>query len=382
MTIRTLVVIGTRPEAIKMAPVVKLLEKDARFANQLCVTGQHQEMLQTMLEVFTLKPDFSFEAMTPNQNLSTLTARLLTYFSQLFSQAQPDIVLVQGDTTTAFVAALAAFYYKIPVGHVEAGLRTKNRYSPWPEEANRTLIGHLACIHFAPTAHARMNLLQEGIDNHAIHVTGNTVIDALYLTLNDLPKQKIRKDLLSLVTHRKYILVTGHRRENFGEGSKSICQALVNIAELHPELDIIYPVHLNPNVQQPVFSLLGNKPNIKLIAPVDYVSFVYLMQSAYLILTDSGGVQEEAPSLGKPVLVMRKDTERPEAVAAGTVELVGTDAPLIVSSVEKLLNNKTCYQTMSEAINPYGDGSAAPRIINALAELFISKKNQQGVTHA
>jgi UDP-N-acetylglucosamine 2-epimerase (non-hydrolysing) len=382
MTIRTLIVIGTRPEAIKMAPVVKLLEKDARFANQICTSGQHQEMLQAMLEVFALKANFSFKTMTPNQNLSTLTARLLDYFSQLFSQEQPDIILVQGDTTTAFVAALAAFYCKIPVGHVEAGLRTKNIYSPWPEEAHRTLIGPLARIHFAPTPHARINLLNEGIASHAIHVTGNTVIDALNMTIRDLHTKKIREDLRKLTQQRQYILVTGHRRENFGYKFKQICLALSTIAKNNPEIDIVYPVHLNPNVQKSVLSILGNTNNIKLIKPLDYVSFVYLMQSAYLILTDSGGIQEEAPSLGKPVLVMRENTERPEAVAAGIVELVGTDPDLIVSRVNKLLHDKSHYQTMSEAINPYGDGSAAPRIINALAELCLSQKNQQGVPHA
>jgi UDP-N-acetylglucosamine 2-epimerase (non-hydrolysing) len=383
MTTRTFVVVGTRPEAIKMAPLILCLEKDTRFSNQLCVTGQHHEMLDSMLQLFDLTPNFAFQAMTHNQNLGTLTARLLQYLTEVFSQNKPDIVLVQGDTTTAFVAALAAFYFKIPVGHVEAGLRTKNLYSPWPEEANRTLIGHLAHIHFAPTAVSRANLLKEGIPSAAIHVTGNTVIDALYTVIQKIDASvalqlELRQRFKILEAHRPFILVTGHRRENFGNGFEQICCALAQIAQSHPEVDIIYPVHLNPNVQKPVMSLLGGIDNIKLIAPVDYVAFVYLMRSCYLILTDSGGVQEEAPSLGKPVLVLRENTERPEAVEAGTVELVGTDVSRIVASVEKLLTNKVYYQKMSEAINPYGDGASAQRIVEALAQLFIS----QGAVHA
>lgn len=369
---KVLLVFGTRPEAIKMAPLaLQLKQQEDCFETRVCVTGQHRQMLDQVLELFNLTPDFDLNLMKPGQTLSDITSGVLKGLEQVFAEWMPDVVLVHGDTATTFAASLAAYYYKISVGHVEAGLRTGDIYSPWPEEANRKLTGALTTYHFAPTQSSYNNLIKENISPENITVTGNTVIDAL-LTV----KEKVENDqeIISqfeqqfdfLDPNKKLILVTGHRRENFGQGFLNICSALANIAKQHPEVQIVYPVHLNPNVQKPVNDLLSDISNIHLIAPQDYLPFVYLMNRSYLILTDSGGIQEEAPSLGKPVLVMRDTTERPEAVDAGTVKLVGTDAALIQQSVIELLENPDLYQTMAAAHNPYGDGTACQQIIHAL----------------
>lgn len=369
---KVLLVFGTRPEAIKMAPLaLQLKQQEDCFETKVCVTGQHRQMLDQVLELFNLTPDFDLNLMKPGQTLSDITSGVLKGLEQVFAEWMPDVVLVHGDTATTFAASLAAYYHKISVGHVEAGLRTGDIYSPWPEEANRKLTGALATYHFAPTQSSYNNLIKENISPKNITVTGNTVIDAL-LTV----KEKVENDqeIISkfgqqfdfLDPNKKLILVTGHRRENFGQGFLNICSALANIAKQHPEVQIVYPVHLNPNVQIPVNDLLSDISNIHLIAPQDYLPFVYLMNRSYLILTDSGGIQEEAPSLGKPVLVMRDTTERPEAVDAGTVKLVGTDAALIQQSVIELLENPDLYQTMAAAHNPYGDGTACQQIIQAL----------------
>jgi UDP-N-acetylglucosamine 2-epimerase (non-hydrolysing) len=369
---KVLLVFGTRPEAIKMAPLaLQLKQQEDCFETRVCVTGQHRQMLDQVLELFNLTPDFDLNLMKPGQTLSDITSGVLKGLEQVFAEWMPDVVLVHGDTATTFAASLAAYYHKISVGHVEAGLRTGDIYSPWPEEANRKLTGALTTYHFAPTQSSYNNLIKENISPENITVTGNTVIDAL-LTV----KEKVENDqeIISqfgqqfdfLDPNKKLILVTGHRRENFGQGFLNICSALANIAKQHPEVQIVYPVHLNPNVQKPVNDLLSDISNIHLIAPQDYLPFVYLMNRSYLILTDSGGIQEEAPSLGKPVLVMRDTTERPEAVDAGTVKLVGTDAALIQQSVIELLENPDLYQTMAAAHNPYGDGTACQQIIQAL----------------
>lgn len=375
---KVLLVFGTRPEAIKMAPLALALLEQKEFDVRICVTGQHREMLDQVLEVFDIKPDHDLDIMKSNQDLFDITALILTKMKDLLTQEKPDIVLVHGDTTTALAAALAAFYSQIPVGHVEAGLRTYNLSSPWPEEANRQLVDRLAKYHFVPTDESKRNLLQEAIEPEKIFVTGNTVIDALLWV-----RQKIKSDgalqesLANLLgkrgcppmrnsKERKIILVTGHRRENFGEGMLNICESLKEIATKHPEVDIIYPVHLNPNVRKPVNDLLAEVGNIYLVEPLEYLPFVYLMIHSYVILTDSGGIQEEAPSLGKPVLVMRENTERPEALSAGTVKLVGTSRQKIVSGVESLLKDAAEYEKMAQSINPYGDGKAVARIIEAL----------------
>lgn len=369
---KVLLVFGTRPEAIKMAPLaLQLKQQEDCFETKVCVTGQHRQMLDQVLELFNLSPDFDLNLMKPGQTLSDITSGVLKGLEQVFTEWMPDVVLVHGDTATTFAASLAAYYHKISVGHVEAGLRTGDIYSPWPEEANRKLTGALTTYHFAPTQSSYNNLIKENINPENIAITGNTVIDAL-LTV----KEKVENDqeIISqfeqkfdfLDPTKKLILVTGHRRENFGQGFLNICSALANIAKQHPEVQIVYPVHLNPNVQKPVNDLLSDISNIHLIAPQDYLPFVYLMNRSYLILTDSGGIQEEAPSLGKPVLVMRDTTERPEAVDAGTVKLVGTDAALIQQSVIELLENPDLYQTMAAAHNPYGDGTACQQIIHAL----------------
>ena len=373
--IRTLCVFGTRPEAIKMAPVIKQLESHAAFSSKVCVTGQHREMLEPFLDFFSIKPDFDLNVMTPNQTLSKLTANILHGLAEVFKDYRPDVVLVHGDTTTTLATSLAAYYHQIPVAHVEAGLRTGNIFLPWPEEANRKLTGVLAAQHFAPTPLSRQNLLSEGVPSEAIHVTGNTVVDALFDVLqqfesNSALEQKYREQFSFLTPKRRMILVTGHRRENFGGGFERICQALVRIAQAFPDVDIVYPVHLNPHVQAPVNNLLSSTPNIYLIAPVDYLPFVYLMKASYVILTDSGGIQEEAPSIGKPVLVMRDKTERPEALDAGTVQLVGTDVHVILEAVTRLLENAEHYRRMSQAQNPYGDGDASRRIVDALLARF------------
>lgn len=382
MVFRTLCVIGTRPEAIKMAPVIKQLQAPPTIENAVCVTGQHRQMLDSVLDSFAITPDYNLEVMTPSQTLTTLTTQTLNKLADIYQHHKPSLVLVHGDTTTALAAALSAYYHQLPVAHVEAGLRTGNIYSPWPEEINRKVVGTLAGLHFAPTAIAKQNLLREGVPAELIHVTGNTVIDALYEMIHKIETQpaihyQLQQRFDFVTADRKMILVTGHRRENFGEGFERICRALAIIASLHPEVDIVYPVHLNPQVLLPVKSLLGAIKNIHLIDPVDYLPCVYLMKSAYLILTDSGGIQEEAPSLGKPVLVMRDITERPEAVDAGTVKLVGTNVDKIVSHVQELLINKQHYHQMSLAQNPYGDGEAATRIVNVISQRYCAQTHTE-----
>lgn len=372
---KILLVFGTRPEAIKMAPLVKALQKDTEhFETCVCVTAQHRQMLDQVLEVFGITPEYDLNIMAPNQDLYDITAKVLLGLREVLKDFRPDTVLVHGDTTTSMAASLAAFYMQIPVGHVEAGLRTYNMLSPWPEEMNRQVTDRICTYYFAPTEQSRANLLQENIDAKKIFITGNTVIDALLMAVDIISttagvKEKMAKELQEkgyTVGDREYILVTGHRRENFGDGFLHICKAIKELAALHPEMDIVYPVHLNPNVQKPVYELLSGLSNVYLISPLDYLPFIYAMQHSTLLLTDSGGVQEEAPSLGKPVLVMRDTTERPEAVEAGTVKLVGTDAEAIVSNVTALLLDKEMYKRMSETHNPYGDGQACERIIAAL----------------
>jgi UDP-N-acetylglucosamine 2-epimerase (non-hydrolysing) len=368
---KVLTVFGTRPEAIKMAPLVRQLANQPGIDSKVCVTAQHRQMLDQVLELFEIKPDFDLNIMKPGQDLNSITNEILQRIAQVYTEFRPDFVLVHGDTSTTFCAALAAFYQRIPVGHVEAGLRTGNLYSPWPEEANRRLTGVLTRLHFAPTAESQNNLLRENVTPANIIVTGNTVIDALLMV-----KQKFDASpgLASEQAHRfeflrdgsRMVLITGHRRENFGDGFERICDALSRLAGQYPDVDFVYPVHLNPNVQEPVRRLLSGLSNVHLIEPQDYLPFVYLMMRSTIILTDSGGIQEEAPSLGKPVLVMRDTTERPEAVAAGTVRLVGTDAEQIVGNVSQLLDDKQAYDQMSFAHNPYGDGQASSRIIAAL----------------
>lgn len=372
---KILLVFGTRPEAIKMAPLVKAFQKDTEhFETRVCVTAQHRQMLDQVLEVFGITPEYDLNIMAPNQDLYDITAKVLMGLRDVLKDFQPDTVLVHGDTTTSMAASLAAFYMQIPVGHVEAGLRTYNMLSPWPEEMNRQVTDRICTYYFAPTEQSRENLLQENIDEKKIFITGNTVIDALLMAVDIISstpgmEEKIAKELQEkgyTVGSREYILVTGHRRENFGEGFLHICKAIKELAALHPDMDIVYPVHLNPNVQKPVYELLSGVDNVYLISPLDYLPFIYAMQHSTLLLTDSGGVQEEAPSLGKPVLVMRDTTERPEAVEAGTVRLVGTDAEAIVGNVTALLLDKEMYKRMSETHNPYGDGRACERIMAAL----------------
>jgi len=371
MALKVLSVFGTRPEAIKMASLALALQADNRFDAKICVTGQHRQMLDQVLELFELVPDYDLEIMKPGQDLTDVTVAILQRLKVVLAEFKPDIVLVHGDTATTFAASLAAYYQQIPVGHVEAGLRTGNLYSPWPEEANRKLTGTLAQLHFAPTSQSEANLLAEGVAAEYINVTGNTVIDALLEVVRKLEQpdlaQPLHQQFSYLDPARRLVLVTGHRRESFGDGFERICKALVQIAKDSKDVEIVYPVHLNPNVREPVNRLLKDVKNIHLIEPLDYLPFVYLMNRAYLILTDSGGVQEEAPSLGKPVLVMRDTTERPEAVKAGTVRLVGTDLQAIIENVEELLGNQEAYQRMSVAHNPYGDGQACARIIEVLA---------------
>lgn len=368
---KILTVFGTRPEAIKMAPLALALATDQRFDAKVCVTGQHREMLDQVLELFEIQPEFDLNIMKPGQDLTDVSTSILQGMKKVFQDFKPDMLLVHGDTATTFATTLAAYYHQIPVGHVEAGLRTGNLYSPWPEEGNRRLTGALASKHFAPTAVSRNNLLREGVADDAIFVTGNTVIDALLDVVNrlkndDMLYKKASAPSEFLDPTRKLILVTGHRRESFGSGFERICQALRDVAQRHPEVDIVYPVHLNPNVREPVNRLLSGINNIHLIEPMDYLPFVHLMSRSHIILTDSGGIQEEAPSLGKPVLVMRDTTERPEAVEAGTVKLVGSNVSNIVCELEKLLTDQESYRIMSVAHNPYGDGKACNRIIEAI----------------
>ena len=370
MSKRICIVIGTRPEAIKMAPVVRELKNRALSCDELdiriCVTAQHRQMLDQVLGLFHIVPDYDLDIMHNGQNLTDITTRALTGLQNVLEECKPDIVMVHGDTTTTFAASLAAYYARIAVAHVEAGLRTGNIYSPWPEEINRRLTGAIASLHFAPTENARLNLIREGIDTKIIHTTGNTVIDSLLHVVARLEgESKLRHSYDSKFTYldstKRLILVTGHRRENFGEGFENICCALKTLSARH-DIEIIYPVHLNPNVRKPVQHILTKELSIHLIEPLDYLSFIYLMNRAYLVLTDSGGIQEEAPSLGKPVLVMRNTTERPEGVDAGTAKLVGTNESLIVSAVSALLDDPAKYQRMAAATNPYGDGHAAKRI--------------------
>ncbi len=373
---KILIVFGTRPEAIKMAPLVKTFQANSdKFQLKVCVTAQHREMLDQVLNLFNIKPDYDLDIMKPGQDLYDVTSNVLLGMKTVLSDFNPDIVFVHGDTSTTSATSLAAFYQQIKVAHVEAGLRTGDIYSPWPEEANRQITGVLANYHFAPTLSSEKNLLKENKEASTILVTGNTVIDALYLALEKIKNNLKLKELIIKnienqindknfsLNHSKFILVTGHRRENHGEGFINICTALKNIALKNPELSIIYPVHLNPNVQKPVMELLGEIPNIYLIAPLQYESFIYLMDKSYFIITDSGGVQEEAPSLGKPVLVMRDTTERPEALEAGTVKLVGTNRALIEKEATILLQDEDAYKKMSNAHNPYGDGKACDRIV-------------------
>lgn len=369
---KILIVFGTRPEAIKMAPLALRLKKESEFfETKVCVTGQHRQMLDQVLELFDLVPDFDLNLMKPGQTLTDITCGVLQGLQDVFEQWKPDIVLVHGDTATTFAASLAAYYQQIQVGHVEAGLRTGNIYSPWPEEANRKLTGSLTTYHFAPTKSSYDNLVKENVNPETIIVTGNTVIDALLQVKDKVEQdedliQKFEQEFKFLDKSKKLVLVTGHRRENFGQGFLNICTALANLAKRYSDIQIVYPVHLNPNVQKPVNELLSGIDNIFLIDPQDYLPFVYLMNRSYLILTDSGGIQEEAPSLGKPVLVMRDTTERPEAVEAGTVRLVGTDVSTIETAVSELLEDTSLYNAMADAYNPYGDGTACQQIIDFL----------------
>lgn len=369
--IKVLSVFGTRPEAIKMAPVVETLKNDPRFDSRVCVTGQHRQMLDQVLELFEIVPNYDLNIMKPGQDLTDVTTGILQGLRDVFSQFKPDYVLVHGDTATTLSTTIAAYYHQVKVGHVEAGLRTNNIYSPWPEEGNRKVTGCLSNLHFAPTEMSKKNLENENTDPDSIIVTGNTVIDALLLVKEKLgSSSKIQMTLSNLFNFlpedKKIVLITGHRRESFGGGFERICESISVLSEKYPQVQFVYPVHLNPNVREPVNRFLSGKSNVHLIEPLEYLPFVYLMNRSSIILTDSGGIQEEAPSLGKPVLVMRNTTERPEAVEAGTVKLVGTDVNLIVENVSTLLDDNKAYQKMSFAHNPYGDGKASLRIVDAL----------------
>ena len=380
-----LLVFGTRPESIKMAPLVKEFQKNTKdFKTLVCVTGQHREMLDQVLHIFSIKPDYDLNIMKQGQDLYDVTSRVLLGMRDVLKKVQPDVVLVHGDTTTSTAAALAAFYQQIPVGHVEAGLRTHNIYSPWPEEMNRQITGRIATYHFAPTSLSKQNLLAENIKEEAVTVTGNTVIDALYMVVDKIKNDKELDaeledtlktsgyDIKRLKNGKKLVLITGHRRENFGDGFMSMCRAIQTLTKKYPDVDFVYPMHLNPNVRKPIHEIWGedlsNLCNMFFIEPLEYLSFVYLMEKSSIVLTDSGGIQEEAPGLGKPVLVMRDTTERPEALKAGTVKLVGTDYDKIVTEVSSLLDNQMYYDEMSKAVNPYGDGKACERIVGLLIE--------------
>ena len=380
---KVMLVFGTRPEAIKMAPLVKEFQKQKeRIETVVCVTGQHREMLDQVLEIFDIKPDYDLNIMKQGQDLYDVTARVLTGMREVLKEVKPDVVLVHGDTTTSTAAALATFYQQIPVGHVEAGLRTHNIYSPWPEEMNRLLTGRLATYHFSPTPLSRNNLIKESIDDRNIIVTGNTVIDALYWVVDKIKNNKeLNNELENVLSKagydvnrlnngKKLVLITGHRRENFGDGFINMCTAIKDLMVKYPDVDFVYTMHLNPNVRKPIHEVFGENlsglKNMFFIEPLEYLSFVYLMEKSSIVLTDSGGIQEEAPGLGKPVLVMRNTTERPEALNAGTVKLVGTDYNKIVNEVSSLIDDKAAYEKMSKAVNPYGDGLACGRIVNAL----------------
>lgn len=380
---KILLVFGTRPEAIKMAPLVHEFKRyPAQFETIVCVTGQHREMLDQVLDLFQIVPDYDLDIMMPNQDLYDVTSKVLMGMRNVVREAKPDVVLVHGDTTTSMAAALAAFYQQIPVAHVEAGLRTGNVYSPWPEEMNRCITGRIATYNYAPTLCSKNNLLKENVAESSILVTGNTVIDALHWVVNKLETdsqlrdevcQELRVigyDISRLIEGRRMVLITGHRRENFGDGFLNICQAISELAEKYPMVDFVYPMHLNPHVRKPVSEIIGNeKPNVFLIEPLQYLQFVFLMEKSYLVLTDSGGVQEEAPGLGKPVLVMRDTTERPEAVEAGTVMLVGADRLRIEQGLTSLLDDRILYEKMNKATNPYGDGKACMRIVQHIMKL-------------
>lgn len=382
---KVLLVFGTRPEAIKMAPLVKKFQENSEFQTMVCVTAQHREMLDQVLDIFDIKPDYDLNIMKQGQDLYDITSRVLLGLRDVLNETNPDVVLVHGDTTTSTAAALAAFYKQIPVAHVEAGLRTNNIYSPWPEEMNRRITGRIATYHLAPTELSRQNLLKENVDNQNIIITGNTVIDALLWVVNKIKSDVNLADTLQIniknngydidriEDKRKLVLITGHRRENFGEGFRNICNAIKTLSIKYPDVDFVYPMHLNPNVRKPIAEIFGNDKdksgNTFFIEPFDYLNFVFLMEKADIILTDSGGIQEEAPSLGKPVLVMRDNTERPEALEAGTVKLVGTDYDKIINEVSELLDNEESYNKMSKAVNPYGDGSACKRIVDFLKEV-------------
>lgn len=375
---KIMVVFGTRPEAIKMAPVILALRATAAFQVSVCVTAQHRQMLDQVLDLFGIQPEFDLGLMRPGQDLTDTTIGMLTGLREIFSMEKPQKVLIHGDTTTTMATALAAYYQRIAVAHVEAGLRTGDLYAPWPEEANRRIASVITSLHFAPTEKARANLLAESVPATQIHVTGNTVIDTLHYAVRQLESDshlqaRMAQQFAFLDGGLKTILVTGHRRENFGAGFEAICAAIAELAR-RPDVQIVYPVHLNPNVQEPVRRLLGNSPQIHLIEPLDYLPFVYLMSRSHLILTDSGGVQEEAPSLGKPVLVMRETTERPEAVSAGTVKLVGADRARIAAEANRLLDDTNAYNAMARTLNPYGDGKAAQRIVNVL----LAEKEKHG----
>ena len=378
-----MLVFGTRPEAIKMAPLVKCLQqRDTEFEPIVCVTGQHREMLDQVLKIFEIKPDYDLNIMKSGQDLYDITSRVLLGMREVLSKVNPDIVLVHGDTTTSTASALAAFYQQIPVGHVEAGLRTHNIYSPWPEEMNRQITGRIATLDFSPTPLSRQNLLDEGVGEEHIFVTGNTVIDALHIVVNKINGDESLKEKLSsnlreqgydvarLESGRRLVLITGHRRENFGDGFLNICNAIKHLSEKYSDVDFVYPMHLNPNVRKPIHKIFGDNlsdlGNLFFIEPLEYLDFVFMMEKSTIVLTDSGGIQEEAPGLGKPVLVMRNTTERPEALDAGTVKLVGTDYDKIVDNVSILLDDENEYNKMSRANNPYGDGKASPRIADAL----------------
>lgn len=377
---KVLSVFGTRPEAIKMAPVVKELAARDGIESVVCVTGQHRHMLDQMLQFFDIKVDYDLDLMEPNQTLSSISQKTISRLEPVLKSVQPDCVLVQGDTTTAMMAALAAFYQKIPVGHVEAGLRTHNPYSPWPEEMNRRLVGNMAKWHFAPTSKSQANLVQENISANSIWMVGNTVIDALLAVVirfdtDEILARAMQDQFSAIDFTKKVILVTGHRRENWGQGLINTCNALAELAK-RDDVEIIYPVHLNPNVQQTVYDLLSGFDNIKLIDPLDYLPFVYLLSRCYMVITDSGGVQEEAPSLGKPVLVTRENTERPEGIDAGTAKLVGTNPKQLLVEAQKLLDSVDAYKAMSEACNPYGDGKASQKIVDVLEAGLVPKASK------
>ena len=374
---KILIVFGTRPEAIKMVPLIKEFKKYNDFEIKICVSAQHRQMLDQVLNLFEIKPDYDLDIMRANQDLYDISSRVLLGMRDVMKDFCPNVVLVHGDTTTSFVGALAAFYQKIKIGHVEAGLRTNDLYSPFPEEANRQITGVLADFHFVPTQSAKQNLIKENKNPNSVIVTGNTVIDALFLMIDKIEKNvNLRDEITSILrskysnfgSERKFILVTGHRRENFGDGFLNICDALKNIAQNNPEIDIVYPVHLNPNVQKPVREILSNLSNVYLIDPLEYEKFVYLMSKSFFIITDSGGIQEEAPSLGKPVLVTRDTTERPEALQSGAVKLVGTNKNIIIKEAQNLILQKDEFEKMSKANNPYGDGKASERIVEFLKE--------------